>query len=97
MWQWFFFVLAAYKLAAVAGMPFRRRLPYLLPLLTLVLHFASYADAPWPLMRNPVNYRPQSNPMAHLEETFRAANWVRSALQMPIGHGDPRTSPHVFY
>ena len=71
--QWFFFVLAAYKLTAVAGMPFRRRLPYLLPLLAVVLHFASYADAPWPLMRNPVNYRPQSNPMANLEESFRDA------------------------
>ncbi|KAL1529311.1 hypothetical protein AB1Y20_000265 [Prymnesium parvum] len=69
-YQWFFFVLAIYKLVAIAAVPFRQRAPYLLPLLTLVLHFASYADVPWPLMRNPVSYRPESNPMASLEEKF---------------------------
>ena len=75
--QWFFFVLALYKLtrAAVvivvdvlrkqAGL--RVSASSVLAGLALLAHFASGAHAPWPLVRNPESWLPAANAMYHQE------------------------------
>ena len=96
-YQWFFFVLAAYKLVAVArGCFLGGYSPRAIAAVALLLHFLSFADAPWPLMRNPVNYRPQSNPMYEAEASFRLPVMAKFAPLWPFYAALPLLLPANF-